>query len=334
MKLQRTKLLEKDFAQGKNNKINHQPKKRQEIVVLFIITLLVPAFFYIKENLAGFIKKIYQPTEYSFIKPQSDENYRPTVFIAQPAKDQEKLKADMEQLVLNLKGQYGIYFYSLANGAEININADSVFDAASVLKIIPMALYYQLVEQGEKTLAKEYVLKKEDVQSYGTGSMQYQPLGTKYTFKKLLELSGQQSDNTADYVLRQELGAAKLRAFMDSYGFQQTDLITVVSTPKEIGSFFIKIYQNNVLDQKQKNMFYDNLSDTLFEKRIPAGVPPGVRVVHKIGNGFKLAYNDCGLVFSSNPFVLCVMSQEASESEAMAVIPQLAKQAYEWSVQP
>jgi beta-lactamase class A len=331
MVIVRKKPLLQDYAK-KAAKIKSRAKGRKVIVLVFLLTLLVPAFFFSKEKISTWVDKLNTPTKYFFIKPEGDtdsEVFNPIVFKGK--KDKEELVEKLSLLIDSLQGKYGIYFYDFGDEIEVSINGDQVFDAASVVKIVPMVLYYQQVMAGENSLEKIYSLRGSDVQSYGTGSMQYQPLGTEYTYAELLELSGKESDNTADYVLRQELGEDSLQSFLNELKLTQTSLTNVKSTPQDIGIFFRLLYENDLLDQKHKNMLYDNLSDTIFEDRLSAGVPEAIRVVHKIGNGFNRSYNDCGIIFTPDPFVLCIMSEDASESEAMSVIPQLTEAVFLWS---
>jgi beta-lactamase class A len=311
-----------------------KPTKNRKLTLFFLLlTALLPAGFYFKDRIAPLISNLNQPIEYHFIKPYADEKPMKDFFGTEvEIASIDDLSALMSQQLVGLQGRYGIYFKDLDSGEVVGINHQEVYDAASVGKIIPMALYYRLVEKGQRSLTDEYALQAEDVQDYGTGSLRYQPIGSRFTYQELLELAGKQSDNTADHVLRLNLDQALLQRFEKELGANSTDLEQVTSTPADIGLVLEKIYNDEVLGKKYKNMFYDNLTDTLFEDRIPKGIPTGVRIVHKIGNGLQRSYNDCGIVFAPQPFILCVMCQDASQSQAMDVIPKIARAAFEWSI--
>ena len=322
------------FPKNKGRRVHNQADKgsRLSIIVILILTVLLPAYFWFKNNLAAFFQSLNQGKEYHIINPLSEEKPITDFFPKLKVGSVTELENLFKNELKDVQGRWGLYFQDLETGKEINYQSREVFQAASVVKIIPMVLYYKMADEGKRSLNDIYVLKNDDIQVYGTGSMQYQEPGKKYTYEDILQLAGKQSDNTAEYILKKNLGEDQLAGFMTENGLLQSNLDNVESTPCEIGQFFAKIYRDEVLNLKFKNKFYDNLTDTLFEDRIPRGVPSGIRVVHKIGNGMNRSYNDCGLVFSSHPFVFCVMDEEASESEALSLIPKLARTAYEWSI--
>jgi len=74
-----------------------------------------------------------------------------------------------------------------------------------------------------------------------------------------------------------------------------------------------------------------DLTTTAFESRIPAGVPEGIRVAHKIGNEVGVI-SDAGIVFiPDKPFVLVILSQGTNEVIAKEKFPQLVNEIY-WLV--
>ena len=71
------------------------------------------------------------------------------------------------------------------------------------------------------------------------------------------------------------------------------------------------------------------LTKTAFEDRLPAGLPRKVRVAHKIGTEIG-SFSDAGIVFAERPFILVIMSKAARESEALKVLPEIAKVVWEF----
>jgi len=302
-------------------------RSRRLIIIIFILTILIPGYFFIKGQSANVINFLNQAEELHFINPSvSLENGIQNDAIGLLFKD---LSDDLSTLIKPLQGRYGIYLLDLQSGRELRIEAEQVFDAASTVKVIPIVYAYQQSAKGELDLSKEYILSESDKQDYGSGSMHRQPEGTVYSYKQLLESSGKESDNTADYVLRRILGKDKLNEFLNQNQMPKTNLSETSSSPLEIGHFWQAIAVGKLLKPKYQDMLYDNLSNTEYEERIPKGIPDNIRVIHKTGNGFARSYNDCGIVLASRPFVLCVMCEEANESEAMEVIPLIAQAAYQ-----
>ena len=72
-----------------------------------------------------------------------------------------------------------------------------------------------------------------------------------------------------------------------------------------------------------------NLTDTVLEDRITAGVPSNTRVIHKFGSEAEVV-NDCGIVEAKNPYVICVLSTGVNDGEAMELLPKISRVVWEW----
>jgi len=289
--------------------------ERKRAFWIFLATLILVGFFWFKANWKDIWNKIYTPSIYEIFPVTSSFN----------SKGKEEIQTQINNLTRDLIGTYGVYVYSFANREEFGQNFDNLFPAASINKIPIMLDFYRTAEKGAISLDTIYTLKKEDIQDYGTGSIRYEKPGKKYTYEELLELSGKQSDNTAAHILDNILSKQHVNLFLKTLGFQKTSMDENLSTPKEIGQMFVKTYNLEILQKKIfLDKFYSALSETDFEDRLVKGFPDNTKVSHKIGSGDR-AYSDCGLVFAQNPFVVCVMSKDASEEEALDVMPKIAK---------
>ena len=305
----------------------YQGSRRSIFFLLFITVLLSLAFWFKSE--AGLIwEKITRPKVFTIKKEQEQElteflGFKPNL------KDISGLEQSLELLLSGLQGKYGIYFSSLAQKQELGINQDEVFIAASVNKIPIMIAFFQAVEQGTAKEDEVYVLKEADLQDYGTGSMRYQEIGTKYSFSQLIELVGKESDNTAAYVLWNR-ASDKTKVLLNDWQMINTSIGENTTTALEIGQLLAQLYQGKLLKAVNKDKILLALTDTDFEDRIPAGVPDYIKVAHKIGNEVGVL-NDCGIILSSQPYVLCILSQDALEEEAVAVMPKISRLFWEFS---
>jgi beta-lactamase class A len=66
------------------------------------------------------------------------------------------------------------------------------------------------------------------------------------------------------------------------------------------------------------------LTGTIWEDRIPAGVPEGIRVSHKVGTEIGVLA-DAGIVFAPKPYVLVIMSKDVLEKEAKQALPEISR---------
>jgi beta-lactamase class A len=185
-------------------------------------------------------------------------------------------------------------------------------------------------EAGRFDLDQKYVLKNED-KIGGAGSLFGRPEGYETTYRNLLKLMGKQSDNTAFNIVRKTLGDEKINLAIKSIGMVKTNLSENETSPKDIGTFFEGLMANSFISRKDGDEILGNLTDTLYENWLVAGIPEGTRVAHKYGREVHVV-NDGGIVFAKDPVVVVIMSKGVVEREADEVIPKLSKIVYEGEV--
>ena len=145
----------------------------------------------------------------------------------------------------------------------------------------------------------------------------------------MLNMMGQQSDNTAYGIMLKKLGERKVVEMMQEIGMNNTSLATNDTTPRDIGVFFVKLWKGEILKDESREELLVNLTDTNFEDRIPKGVPEGVRVAHKIGNEAGGVYNDAGIVMGENPFVLVILTRGAEVAEVPGSLQAITRLVWE-----
>jgi beta-lactamase class A len=180
---------------------------------------------------------------------------------------------------------------------------------------------YSEADAGNVDLDSTYVLENADKVG-GSGSMTYQPAGAEYTYRELLELMGQQSDNTAFNVCRNLLGEELIGSYIKSIGMTNTSLADNTTTPRDIGIYFKKLWGGKLVNKSDRDDILESLTDTIYEEYIPAGIPD-LRVAHKFGKEVNVT-NDAGIVFAAHPFVIVIMSKGIVDAEGAKIIPELA----------
>jgi len=262
---------------------------RWAILILFFLTVFACLFFYFQVELPRLWQKAASPAIISSLPEEA-------VFDSGPVLGQ------IETLVKNLRGEYGVFVYRLDSGESYGVKGEDVFPAASLIKLPVMLTVYQEAEKGNSNL--------ED-------------------YRDKLEAMGKRSDNNAFNQVVKTLGATKIQKTIDDLAMNQTSFAENKTSPADIGLFFRELYGGRLIADEHKDEFLGFLTDTIYEDRIPAGIPDNVRVAHKIGTETG-AFSDAGIIFAEKPFVLVVMSDGARESEAKEVIPKIAKAVWEF----
>jgi len=209
---------------------------------------------------------------------------------------------EVESLTQDLRGTYGVYVYRLDEQVKYGLHQNEVFPAASLIKLPVMLTLYQEGEKDNLELAD---------------------------YRKMAEAMGKRSDNASFNQLVRVLGEKKIQKTIDDLGMRKTSLAENETNPADISLIFQELYQGGFISSEHREEILGFLTDTEFEDRIPAGIPEGIRVAHKIGNELG-SFSDAGIIFSQNPFILVIISKDAREAEANQVLPEIAKIVWEF----
>ena len=292
------------------------------IIGLFLVTVFLSGFLYFQPQISAFFQKIKKAPE-KITSP----------LVISGGKEMKKFDPtpvleEIKNLTSQLLGTYGVYVYRFEDSQEYGLHQNEVFPAASLMKLPVILTLYQEAEAGRIDLETEYKLLEKDKRG-GAGILQSRPVGEVYTYRKLVQLMGQYSDNTANNVLVKILGGQKIQQTIDDLGMKKTNFVEYETTPYDIGLFFRKLYEGGIVTNQHKEEILRFLTKTGWEDRIPVGVPEGVRVAHKIGTEIGV-FSDAGIVFAQKPFVLVIMTKEAKETEAKEILPKIAKVVWEF----
>lgn len=238
----------------------------------------------------------------------------------------EQTVADFKDITKELSGIYGLSVIDLKSGYNFGVYQSETFTAASLIKLPVMIMLYQLAEDGKLDLEKKYVLKTEDKLG-GSGSLFSKPAGYEITYRNLLRLMAQQSDNTAFNVGRKMLGDSAINLFCRKLGMEVTKVETNVTSPRDIAVFFQELWNGNLINNQHRSEMLTNLTATSYENWLTSGIPSQIQVAHKYGREIHTV-NDAGIVFTEDPYVVVILTKGVVEGQADEVFPQLSRMVY------
>lgn len=303
----------------------HLKKRERSFLILLILLTVLPSLvlaFVARRGKLPNLPRIVAPSvgfqetvvlERGTPKPQSIQN-------------EEVIVREWQNLTRSLSGIYAFNVVELSTGDTYGVNQHEVMQAASLIKLPVMIAAYQEAERGVLSLESKYTLRNED-KIGGSGSMQYAEAGKVYTYRQLLELMGQQSDNTAFGVVIRKIGKARVLELMSLMGLRNTSIDENTTTPYEISMLFQKVHEGRLLTSKYKEALLSSLTDTIYESHLPKGVPPDIDVAHKYGREIHVV-NDAGIVDAIRPYVVTIMTSGVVESEADLIFPELSRTIY------
>lgn len=226
------------------------------------------------------------------------------------------LRNALKEYVAAQNGTVGVYFEYLPSGSSIGANDTEEVRLASLSKVPLVMSVLKKIEKGGLALDTEITLKKEFLDPK-FGDLWKKGEGTVLTVEELIKLSLQRSDNTAYEALFSLLSQKEV---MDVYNSLEIEVSgrddDVRVSPKSYSSIFRSLYLSTYLQLKDSQYILEILTNTIFNDKIPSGLPSFVPVSHKIGvfdraDGAEKVYTDCGIVYYPlRPYILCIFVQD------------------------
>lgn len=238
----------------------------------------------------------------------------------------QKAITQFEGSIQPLSGFYGFLVIRLTDQTHYGVSSDSQFQGASLLKLPLIALMYKMSEEGNLNLDTKYTLKETD-KVKGSGFLFPQPAGTTYTYRKLAEYMGKNSDRTAYKVMKDVVGIDKLKNYLSEIGMNSTNLETGMTTPNDFGLLFTKLWNGSLVNQANRDEILGFLQNTIYEDWITKGVPKNIKVAHKFGQDTGVVA-DGGIIFADKPYILIIMSQGINENDASLIFPKVSGDIY------
>lgn len=200
-----------------------------------------------------------------------------------------------------------IYVWEYENGKYVDINADSLYSAASIIKLPVLVRMFKSIEAGQMTIYDEMILT-EYYRSSGSGNLQYSQGGRKLTLDQLAKTMIQDSDNTSTNMIMSKMGGMDdvnigLRDWGISKTYVRTWLPDLKGTNKTTAKDMAKILYNldnpGFLNVNSREYIIDYLSHVKNNRLIAAGLGDGALFVHKTGD-IGTMLGDAGIVYAQN----------------------------------
>jgi beta-lactamase class A len=233
----------------------------------------------------------------------------------------------------------GVFLLDLDNGGYVDINGNASFPAASTIKIPILMAFFQDVDAGKIRLDEILTLEKEMIVG-GSGNVQYQTPGSKYTALDLATKMITISDNTATNMLVAKLGGQEaLNGRFRSWGLITTmirnplpDLEgTNTTSPRELGNLISMVNQGNMVSMRSRDLILNIMSRTERDNLLPAGLGKGANAYHKTGDiGTMLA--DAGLIDvpTGKRYIAAIMVKRPNnDPRAAKLISSISSAAYQ-----
>lgn len=247
--------------------------------------------------------------------------------------DYTPLKKEIEKLTSAKGVTYGVFFQDLSSGKNFGINEEKQMPAASTVKL-PMSLYLNtLAIEGKMDWNNRIKYQKLTDFEGGNGILRYEAgEGDCYSIRALNTLTILLSDNIAFRMLARHVGRENFKKFLKDLGGK-----TVypgdknLTTARDMGLYLQGVLDFVRLHPEEGRRMLDDLANSIYHTGLPGQLPGQVVVAHKEGDLDEGVANDIGIVFSSRPYLLVILSSGLNNvEEGFAQIAQISKAVYDY----
>jgi beta-lactamase class A len=235
----------------------------------------------------------------------------------------------------------GIFLVDLDTGSYLNFNGDTAFASASTIKVPILVAFFQAVEDGKVQLDQTLTLKSEHIVG-GSGDMQDDAPGKKYSALEVAKKMIVVSDNTATNMMIELLGGAEvLNQQFTNWGLRATVIRNNLpdlegsntTSPQDLINIIAQIDRGNLVSVKSRDRILQIMRQTKNDSLLPRGLGEGSVIAHKTGN-INTMLADAGMVDLPNGkrYLVAVMVKHPPETEkpAQTLIRNISRMSYRY----
>lgn len=144
----------------------------------------------------------------------------------------------------------------------------------------------------------------------------------------------QKSDNTAKNLLQIYYDELKIRPTIEETHrlLGLNDDSNIISIDQYAGIYRI-LYNAEYLDGEMSDKALEILSQTDYNNGLTKYLPSEIKVSHKYGvrqyrDDKTYQLHDCGIIYSTNPYILCVMTNGKNLEKQENIVAEISKTAY------
>lgn len=250
-----------------------------------------------------------------------------------------------------------VAYHDLGTGDTLFINADSLVHAASTMKVPVMMRLYALADAGRLPLDRKLVVQNHfisvlDGSPYtldagdDSDSSMYRLIGDSVSVRDLMYHMITRSSNLATNTLIALADPDSINAMMRRFGASKMVVLRGVedlkafdkgmnnmATARDLATLLAAIETGRAGSPQATDAMRNTLLAQQFNEKIPAGLPPGVRVAHKTGE-ITAGSHDAAIVYPPGraPYILVVLTRGiAHEPTADSLIANISRDVYAYS---
>jgi beta-lactamase class A len=242
-------------------------------------------------------------------------------------KKDQKLTLKLQELVQGFEGDVGIFVQNLRTGRVAEVNADTIFPTASMIKVPIMCGVFDKIEKGELKY-NENLVYRDSLLYAGEDILGSFKDGEKIKLGKVQMLSITTSDNTASLWLQKFVGGENINTWLETNGFRSTRMNSRTAgrqgdwrkygwgqtTPREMARLVTMIHQGNAVSPAASERMYRNMIRIYWDGGALSQIPPYIQAASKTG-AVDRARSEVALVNAPHgDYVFCITTKNQKDT--------------------
>ena len=234
----------------------------------------------------------------------------------------KKLQKKIIDEVQGYNGEIGIYIKSLKTGKIVQLNSDTIFPTASIVKVPILLGIAKKLSTGELSYHQE-ITYNDSLLYAGVDILGSFKNAEKIELSKVIMLMLSLSDNTASLWLQKIAGTGTvINQLMNDYGFINTKVNSKTlgretnrtqygwgqTTPKEMAILFEKLYQGEIINDSLSKKMIRLLGRNYWDEEALSEIPATTFVASKSG-AVDASRNEILMVMAKEPYILSVFTK-------------------------
>jgi len=210
---------------------------------------------------------------------------------------QHELQSRLDSLLNEFNGEAGLFAWNLNTGEQVEINADTIFPTASIVKVPILVGVFDKIAAAELDYHQPLVYR-DSIKYGGSGLMQFFKDSTETDLSTLLSLMITYSDNTTSLWCQALAGGGKrINELMADLGLKHTRVNSRTpgrepmreiygwgqTTPREMATLLVKIRRGEVFSSATSERMYRLMTNIYYDENALSAIPPHIQTASKQG---------------------------------------------------
>lgn len=239
----------------------------------------------------------------------------------------QKLNVKLQELVKGFQGDIGIYVQNLKTGKIAQINADTIFPTASMIKVPIMCGVFDKIEKGELNY-HDNLIYRDSLLYAGEDILGSFKDGEKIKLSKVQMLSITTSDNTASLWLQKLVGGENINKWLDANGFSSTRMNSRTegrqddwrkygwgqTSPREMATLVKMMHQGTAVSAAASERMYRNMIRIYWDGEALSQIPPYIQAASKQGAVDRSRSEVVMVNAPHGDYVFCIITKNQTDT--------------------